>query len=170
LANSVVIGDGDCTVAAAAAAAAEAVRFDKTDYDANNPSTRAHDAADDRHSPPIMTRRDDACASAAVSVISDTEKTYASYKLAHFTESVGCTLAASFNTTDSRENQRTCVYNARLPPFRNRSSVEIGSSSIFPLFRSIAGQPIIDADEPQRQRQRCTEKATANGNGETATE
>jgi len=50
---------------------------------------------------------------------------------------------------------------------RNHSSIEIGSSSIFfPLFRSIAGHPIIGADEP-------THKAAAtvcgNGNGETTT-
>jgi len=63
---------------------------------------------------------------------------------------------------------------------RNRSSVEIGSSSIFPLFRSVAGQPIIDADEP---RHTAAATATAavygngngyrerrNGNGRTATE
>ena len=58
---------------------------------------------------------------------------------------------------------------------RNCSSVEIGlgSSSIFPLFRSVAGQPIIDADEPrhkdtQRQRQRLTgtaKRQRKNGNG-----
>jgi len=45
---------------------------------------------------------------------------------------------------------------------RNRSFVEIGLSYIFTLFRSLAGQPIVDSDEPTHtdmQRQRCTETA-----------
>jgi len=59
----------------------------------------------------------------------------------------------------------------------NRSFVEIESSSIFPLFRSVAGhanhrrrRTKANQGIRQRQRQRCTETATANGNGETATE
>ena len=42
----------------------------------------------------------------------------------------------------------------------NHSFVEIGSSSIFPLFCSVAGQRIIDTNEP-----RCTAAATVYGNG-----
>jgi len=69
------------------------------------------------------------------------------------------------------------LHYARYPPFRCRSSVAFSPfcRCKIPLFcknyvRKFRSVTAVNSKNTQRQPQRCTETATSNGNGETATE